>query len=71
MATAPRPPAPFIAPVAGDMDQRLAQVAQAINRKADATTVPSFSAIILRAPNGSSWQLSVDNTGALSTAVVA
>jgi hypothetical protein len=70
MAASPQAPAPFVAPVSGDINQRLAQVAQAINRKADATTVPSFSAIILRAPNGASWQLSVDNAGALSTAVL-
>jgi hypothetical protein len=68
MATVPRPhapPGPFIAPIGGDLNQRLSQVAQAINRKADATTTPSFAAINLTATNGSTWQLTVSAAGAL------
>lgn len=61
------PPAPFIAPASGDIDQRLAQVAQAVNRKADITSVPTYNALQLVAPNGSVWAVSVDNSGALST----
>lgn len=66
MATAPRtfPAAPFIAPATGSIDQRLAQVAQAINRKADATTTPVFSAVLFQADDGSTWRFSVDATGA-------
>jgi hypothetical protein len=52
------------------MDQRLAMVADALSRKADATSIPTYNAVMLIAPNGSAWRLSVDNTGALSTAAV-
>jgi len=70
MARLPHAPAPFIASISGDLNQRLAQVADAINRKADATTTPSFNSIVLRAPDGSSWEVSVDVGGALVTAQV-
>jgi hypothetical protein len=66
----PYAPAPFIAPVSGSLEQRLAAIANAINRKADVTATPSFGAIVLRAPDGSSWNVSVDVTGALVTAQV-
>jgi len=67
MATRPgtSPPAPFIAPVTGAMEERLAQMAQAINRKADITSVPTYNGIHLIAPNGSTWMVSVSNTGTL------
>ena len=65
-----RAPAPFIAPSTGDIDQRLHQIANAINRKADVTTQPTYAAVLLMAPNGTVWRLSVDNTGALSTTAV-
>jgi hypothetical protein len=64
------PVAPFTAPFSGSDDQKFAMVAEAISRKADATTQPTYSAVLLIAPNGSAWRLSVDNTGALSTAAV-
>jgi hypothetical protein len=64
------PAAPFIAPASGTIDQRLAQVATAINKKADAATEPAYSAVLLIAPDRSVWRLSVDPTGALSTAQV-
>lgn len=70
MAARPQPPAPFVAPVSGDINQRMAGVAAAINRKADATATPSFSSIVLRAPDGSSWTVSVDTTGKLVTTQV-
>jgi hypothetical protein len=70
MAVRPSPAAPFTAPITGELNQRLAVVAAAINRKADATATPSFSAITLRAPDGSSWTLSVDATGTLVTTQV-
>jgi hypothetical protein len=59
------PAAPFIAPAAGDLDQRLGQVADAINRKADSTTVPTFEAVRFRATDGSTWQLRISPTGTL------
>ena len=66
----PYAPAPFTAPISGDINQRFTQVADAINRKADAAATPSFSSIVLRAPDGSSWQLSVDAAGAVVTTQV-
>jgi hypothetical protein len=66
----PLPVAPFTAPVSGDITQRLAAVADAINRKADATTTPSFSSIVLRAPDGSSWNVAINATGTLVTTQV-
>lgn len=63
-------PAPFIAPYSGDADQRLALIADALSRKADATSIPTYSAVMLIASDGSTWRLSVDATGALSTSAV-
>ena len=64
------PVAPFIAPVSGDLEQRMAQVAQAINRKADVTSEPTYAAVVLLAPDGGAWRVTVDDTGALSTVSV-
>ena len=61
------PAAPFTAPISGDIDQRLAEVAGAINRKADANGATVFPFIGLRSPDGSTWKISVDATGALHT----
>ena len=61
------PPAPFIAPMAGELDQRLATIADAISRKADVTSMPTYAGVHLIAPDGSTWMLSIDNTGALHT----
>jgi hypothetical protein len=63
-------PAPTIPPFSGTPDQRLALLADAISRKADNTSIPTYSAVMLIAPDGSTWRLSVDATGALSTAAV-
>jgi hypothetical protein len=63
-------PAPFVAPFSGDIDQRLSMIADALSRKADTTSVPTYSAVMLIAPDGSAWRLSVDATGALSTSAV-
>ena len=70
MATLRHPPAPFTAPMSGTLEQRLAAVAEAINRKADANGAAVFPFIGLRSPDGSTWKLSVDDTGALSTEAV-
>jgi 5,10-methenyltetrahydromethanopterin hydrogenase len=61
------PPAPFVVPLGGDLEVQMAAVANAVNRKADVTSIPSYSAIHLTAPDGSTWMVSVDNTGALIT----
>jgi hypothetical protein len=67
MATAPRrfPPAPFTAPISGDIDQRLSQIATEINRKADSTAEPVFSAVLFRATDGSTWRMRISPTGAV------
>lgn len=63
-----RPPAPVVAPLTGDIDQRLAQIAQAISARS--VPEPTYSAVGLIAPDGSTWRLTVDATGALHTARV-
>jgi hypothetical protein len=65
-----QPPAPLIAPVSGTTEQRLQQLADAISRKQDRASEPVYASVLLLAPNGAAWRLSVDNTGALSTAAV-
>lgn len=65
---ASRPAAPFVPSSAGDIDQRFAAVAQELNRKANAgqaNTAVNFIGLI--APDGSTWRLSVDVTGAVVT----
>ena len=64
------PAAPFIAPVSGDINQRFAQVAAAINQKADANSASVFPFIGLTSPNGTTFKVTVDDTGAISTEAV-
>jgi hypothetical protein len=61
------PAAPFVAPLSGDINQRLAQVADALNRKADANGATVFPFIGLSAPDGSTWKISVTAAGVLQT----
>jgi hypothetical protein len=61
------PAAPFVAPLSGDINQRLAQVADALNRKADANGATVFPYIGLTAPDGSTWKITVDTSGVLHT----
>jgi prefoldin subunit 5 len=85
------PAAPFIAPLSGDMDQRLSQIAQVITlnlqqisvlqqqmtalqgnmttAQDDITTLQNNAGIVV-APNGGKWQITVNNTGTLSTVSV-
>jgi len=73
MATAPpyRPPAPFQAPTSGTVDERLSVMAAEINRKANASFAgPVYAFLGLVAPDGSTWQVTVDNTGALQVTQV-
>jgi hypothetical protein len=66
----PAPPAPFVAPASGPIDQRLAQLATAISKKADVTTQPVYNSVILMAPGGAAWRLAVDDAGALAVTAV-
>jgi hypothetical protein len=65
------PPAPFSAPVSGTIDQRLADMAAAINKKADAGVQgPAFHFLALIAPDGTTWRVLVNTAGVLSTELV-
>jgi hypothetical protein len=70
MAILRHAPAPFTAPVSGDIDQRLAAIADALNSKASATSPPAWPFIGLRSPDGTMWKISVDNAGAIHSEVV-
>jgi hypothetical protein len=63
-----RPPAPFQAPTAGSIDERLAIMAQEINRKANAGLAgPAYSFLGLIAPDGSTWRVSITDAGTIVT----
>jgi hypothetical protein len=70
MPTLRHAPAPFTAPTSGDLEQRLAQIAEALNGKASATTPPAWPFIGLRSADGTMWKISVDNTGAIHSEAV-
>ena len=63
-------PAGFVAPMAGSIDQRFAAVATAINAKADRNHAATFEYIRLVSPDGTTWAVSVDDTGILRTTKV-
>ena len=63
-----RPPAPFTVPEGGDLDQRLAAIATELNRKANAGLAgPAFRFIGLISPDGSTWRVTVSDTGTILT----
>jgi len=63
-----RPPAPFTVPEGGDIDQRLAAIATELNRKMNAGLAgPAFAFIGLISPDGSTWRVSVSDTGTILT----
>ena len=71
MARPYHPAPPFQAPMSGSLDERLANIAEAINRKADQGvqgTAQHFLALI--SPNGTTYRIEIDNAGALHTTVV-
>jgi hypothetical protein len=71
MARPYHPPAPFSAPTSGTIDQRLADMAAAINRKADAGIQgPAFHFVALIDTTGQTWKVTVDSAGALHTELV-
>jgi hypothetical protein len=65
-----RPPQPYVPAVVGDTRAQLAALADAISRKADITSEPVYNAVLLMAPGGATWRVTVDDAGALHTAVV-
>ena len=63
-----RAPQPFIAPTNGTIDERLAVMAQEINRKANAGHAgPAYHFLGLISPNGTTWRVSVNDAGAIVT----
>jgi hypothetical protein len=70
MARPPRAPATIAVPLVGTLDQRLGALADAINRKPDATLEPTYNAILLRAPDGSTWRVTLTNSGTFTTSQV-
>lgn len=66
-----RPAAPFTVPANGSLDERFAAIAGAINRKQDAGIAGSaFRFMGLISPDGSTWRVTVDDTGVLRTELV-
>jgi hypothetical protein len=65
-----QPAAPFTVPQTGSVDQRLRLVAAAISKKADQTLEPVYNAVLLTAPGGSVWRMTVGDDGIVSIAVV-
>jgi len=59
------PPQPYTAPTAGSVDERLADIAKAINTKADRIGIPNVTAIQMTGQNGLPYLLYVDATGVL------
>lgn len=58
-------------PTTGSLESRVRVLADAVSRKADQTAEPMFSGVLLRAPGGAVWRVSVDDAGGLTTSVVA
>ena len=71
MSRPPRAPAPTPVPLIGTTDQKLAQLANAISAKADTTLEPTYHALLLMAPDGSTWRVTISNTGTFTAAQVA
>jgi hypothetical protein len=65
-----RPPQPLVPALTGSLDQRVAQLAQAISKKADVTAEPVYSAVHLIAPGGAVWRVMISDAGALQISVV-
>lgn len=64
------PPAPTPVPLIGTLDQRLGALAEAISRKPDATLEPTYAALLMMAPDGSTWRVTMTATGSLQTSKV-
>jgi hypothetical protein len=70
MSRPPRAPAPTPVPLIGTLDQKLAQLVNAISEKANNTLEPTYHAVLLMAPDGSTWRVTINAAGALVTAQV-
>ncbi len=71
MARPYHPAPPFQAPMSGSLDERLANIATELNRKANQGvqgTAQQFLALI--APDGSTWRVEITNAGVLHTTLV-
>jgi hypothetical protein len=66
----PFPPPRVRIPLSGPLESRVRVLAEAVSQKADQTAQPMFSAVLLQAPGGAVWKVTVDDTGALQTSVV-
>ena len=66
----PRPAAPFTAQLSGNIQDQVRRIADGLSAKADATSEPTYSAVMLIAPNGSTYKVTVSNAGALVIAAV-
>ena len=65
---ASRPPVPFTVPTGGDIEQRLSAIAEELNRKANAGLAgPAYAFVGMIAPDGSTWRVSINNTGTIIT----
>lgn len=65
-----RPPAPFSPQLTDNPRDQMRQIADALSRKADATLEPVYTAVLLIAPGGATFRVTVDDAGALAAAAV-
>ena len=61
------PPAPFSPQLSGDLRDQMRRVADALSRKADATLVPTYTAVVLMDAAGVAWRVTVATNGSLQT----
>jgi len=66
----PFAPPRTVVPTTGSLESRVRVLADVVSRKADQTAQPMFNSVLLQAPGGAVWRVSVDDSGALQTAVV-
>jgi hypothetical protein len=64
------PPTTATIPTGGSLESRVRVLAEIVSKKADQTAIPMFSAVMLQAPGGAVWRVTVDDAGGLTTALV-
>jgi len=64
------PPTSVTVPTTGSLEARVRVLAEAVSRKADQTAEPMFSSVMLQAPGGAVWRVSISDAGILTTNVV-
>jgi hypothetical protein len=62
-----RPPTPFAGNLSGNLNDQVRRIAEALSQKMDNTGEPTYSAVLLIAPDGSTWRMTVSNAGAIAT----